>query len=208
MPEVLRGLVPAARRRSGTAGAGSTELRRTLAALPEDEREQAVLDLVLAQVAVVLGFASGKDVDARRVFSELGFDSLTAVQFRNALNEATGLRLPATLVFDYPSPAVLARKVLDDLHGTQQDVRVRSVDAAWHEPIAIVGMACRYPGGVGSPEDLWGVVAEGRDVVSGFPGDRGWDLASLVDVTGERPDSSYVDQGGFLYGAGEFDCGF
>ncbi|MGW7696790.1 beta-ketoacyl synthase N-terminal-like domain-containing protein, partial [Streptomyces asiaticus] len=78
----------------------------------------------------------------------------------------------------------------------------RRLTAARHEPIAVVGMACRYPGGVGSPEDLWGVVAEGRDVVSGFPGDRGWDLASLVDVTGERSDASYVDQGGFLYGAG------
>ncbi|WP_344599056.1 beta-ketoacyl synthase N-terminal-like domain-containing protein, partial [Streptomyces violaceusniger] len=84
----------------------------------------------------------------------------------------------------------------------------RRLTAVRHEPIAIIGMACRYPGGVGSPEDLWGVVAEGRDVVSGFPGDRGWDLGSLVDVTGERPGSSYVDQGGFLYGAGEFDPGF
>ncbi|WP_141576725.1 type I polyketide synthase [Actinomadura sp. WMMA1423] len=84
----------------------------------------------------------------------------------------------------------------------------RGLTAARHEPVAIVGMACRYPGGVASPEELWRVVSEGRDVVSGFPVDRGWDLADVVDRSGERPETSYVDCGGFLYEAGEFDAGF
>ncbi|MCQ4196858.1 polyketide synthase dehydratase domain-containing protein [Streptomyces parvulus] len=76
------------------------------------------------------------------------------------------------------------------------------------EPIAIVGMACRLPGGVTGPEDLWRLVHEGRDGVSGFPQDRGWELDGLFDPDPDNPGTSYTDQGGFLQGAGEFDAGF
>ncbi|WP_373560317.1 type I polyketide synthase [Streptomyces sp. Ag109_G2-15] len=80
--------------------------------------------------------------------------------------------------------------------------------AAGQEPIAIVGMGCRYPGGVGSPEDLWRLVVSGGDAISGFPVDRGWDLEGLYDPEGERAGTSYTREGGFLHEAAEFDAEF
>ena len=90
--------------------------------------------------------------------------------------------------------------VTADLHKTRQ--RLEKAENARHEPVAIVGIACRYPGDVRSPEDLWEVVSSGRDVVSGFPTDRGWDIGTLAGG-----DSATL-QGGFLYDAAEFDSGF
>ena len=76
------------------------------------------------------------------------------------------------------------------------------------EPIAIVGMACRYPGGVTSPAELWRLVAEGRDAVAPLPEDRGWNLEALYDPDPERPGSTYVRESGLIEGAGAFDAEF
>ncbi|MFC4072504.1 beta-ketoacyl synthase N-terminal-like domain-containing protein, partial [Actinoplanes subglobosus] len=84
----------------------------------------------------------------------------------------------------------------------------RKLTASINEPIAIVGMGCRYPGGVASPEDLWRLVADGVDAVSEFPADRGWNVEELFDPTRTRPDTSYVREGGFLHEAADFDAGF
>ncbi|MBQ0852011.1 SDR family NAD(P)-dependent oxidoreductase [Streptomyces sp. BH-SS-21] len=211
LPHILRGLVPGRRRRTAAAGTHeAVALRRRLTALPEGERRPALLETIRAQTAHVLGFTGPQDVDGGRAFRDLGIDSLSAVELRNRLNRATGLRLPATLVFDYPTPLVLSDHLLGEILGSEPStgpaLALRTpVD---DEPIAIVGMACRYPGGVVSPDDLWQLVADGVDGVSGLPTERGWDLAGLFDPEPGRPGKSYVDRGGFLHDAAGFDPGF
>ena len=195
VPALLRGLVRAPVSGAGIgAGGGAGGLAGRLAGLSPAEQEQAVLEVVRAQAASVLGHASAEAVPPGGVFRELGFDSLTAIELRNRLAAATGLRLPATLVFDYPSPVVLAAWLRGKLAGAGAAPAGLVVRAASEEPVAIVAMSCRFPGGAATPEQLWDLVASGTDAVSVFPADRGW---PQVDGAG-----------GFLYGVAEFDPGF
>ncbi|WP_345327255.1 SDR family NAD(P)-dependent oxidoreductase, partial [Kitasatospora aburaviensis] len=118
VPSLLRGLVRApARRAAGGAAAGSDgpSLGQRLAGLPEAEQERVVLREVLGHIAAVLGHSSADGVDGQRSFKEFGFDSLTAVELRNRLNRVSGLRLPATLVFDHPTPGALARRLRTEI---------------------------------------------------------------------------------------------
>ena len=205
LPPLLRGLVKSPARRTGS-------LAQRLAGVPETDRERVVLELVRAQVAAVLGHASTDAIDPDRAFKELGFDSLSAVELRNRLTQASGLRLPSTLVFDHPNTAAVVRFLLaevGDAPETERPVaRPRRARSALDEPLAIVGMSCRYPGGVSTPAELWTLVAEGRDAVGGLPSDRGWDLEKLYDPNPDHLGKVYTRGGGFVDGVGDFDAGF
>ena len=158
LPPILTGLVRVPKRRAAAAGS----LTRQLAEMPEAEREAAVLELVRSQVASILGHESAADIDPERAFQELGFDSLAALELRNRLNVATGLRLGATVVFDYPSSASLAAHLLERVGSSGAAKVTLRAPQTTDEPIAIVGMSCRYPGGVASPQELWRAGRRGR----------------------------------------------
>ncbi len=204
LPAILRGLVPAqVRRHEG----GS--LAKRLASVPEAERQAFVLALVRSHAAAVLGQASGETIEPAVAFKDLGLDSLAAVELRNRLVAATGLALAPTIVFDYPSPAALAKFIHAEVAGkARAEVSARRPIASNGEPVAIVGMACRYPGGAASPRELWTLVADGTDAISPLPDDRGWDLERIYHPEPGRLGTSYVRDGGFVREAAHFDAGF
>ncbi|MFE1979547.1 beta-ketoacyl synthase N-terminal-like domain-containing protein, partial [Streptomyces hygroscopicus] len=195
-------------------------LARRLHGRPEDEQERIVLDLVRAHAAAVLGHSTPQDIDPGLSFKDHGFTSGTSVELRNALNEATALALPSSLLFDQPTPLVLARHIREQLLGARDGVPSPRAAVApagrgaadGHrvdpDPVVVTAMGCRFPGGVTSPEELWRLVADEVDAISGLPSDRGWSPDELYDPEGAGLGTSYVREGGFLTGLGDFDAEF
>ncbi|MEU4526573.1 SDR family NAD(P)-dependent oxidoreductase, partial [Amycolatopsis sp. NPDC024027] len=206
---VLAAVAGAPARRPAVVGADAPWTDR-FATAGEDDQRRMVMTLVRGETATVLGLGTPEAVHERRAFKELGLDSLTAVELRNRLNAATGLNLPATVVFDHPESARLAGHLWERLRGTgrgsAQAVSAQVASSA--EPIAIVGMACRFPGDVATPEQLWELVAGGRDAITTVPANRGWDLDDLYDPDPDRAGTVSTREGGFLSDAGLFDAEF
>jgi acyl transferase domain-containing protein/acyl carrier protein len=206
VPGLLR-LLAGPQRRTAAAGA-ATGLSAKLAAMAPEDRERHLIGLVRSEAATVLG-ALGQDlVRPDQSFGDAGFDSLTAVAFRNRLTALTGARLPATLVFDYPTPSTLADFLNAQLAGTAAAPAPVPTPVRVNEPVAVVGVGVRLPGGVDSPAALWELLSSGTDAVAEFPTDRGWDLEDLFDPDPDAPGKSSVRVGGFLADAAGFDAGF
>ncbi|NRN71184.1 hypothetical protein GC106_84590 [Kibdelosporangium sp. 4NS15] len=183
-------------------------VRQILALAPAD-RDRAITTLVRDETAMVLGHSRADTLDTGKAFKQLGFDSMTAVDLRNRLHARTGLRLPTTVLFDHPTPAALAGHLRTLVEGPSSDSLVTATTPAAmptaDDPIAIVAMSCRLPGGVGTPEDFWRLLSGEVDAIGTFPTDRGWDLDALF---GAEPARSHTRSGGFLYDAGRFDAEF
>ncbi|MGW4128475.1 SDR family NAD(P)-dependent oxidoreductase [Amycolatopsis japonica] len=196
---LMRGLVRTSRPTASVAHHDGSLARRP-AELPAPEGRQLLIDLVLDEASAVLGYSPGETIDAGRAFKEVGFDSLTAVELRNRLASATGVRLPATLVFDHPNPAALAEFLGEQMLGERRESRPPVTTRNSEEPVAIVAMGCRFPGGVDGPEDLWDLVYRGGDAVAGFPSDRGWDPEAVGRCSAR--------EGAFLEDVAGFDAAF
>lgn len=187
-------------------------LRETLAERPAEpalarladrtpgERRAALVDLVCAETTAIRGTAT----DPGTAFADLGLTSMDAMSLWHRLSLRTGLRLPATLVWDHPTPAAVAAHLDTRLQGSGPATALpRRGPAA--EPVAIVAVGCRYPGQVSSPEELWRLVADGADATGEFPLDRGWDIDALHDPDPDRIGTTYTRRGGFLHDAADFD---
>ncbi|MET8052065.1 SDR family NAD(P)-dependent oxidoreductase [Streptosporangium sp. NPDC005286] len=185
----------------------ASALAARIEGLGDQERDRAVLDLVRTSAAIVLGHPAGDAVGEDLTFRDLGFDSAAGVEFRDRLAAATGLRLPATLVYDRPTPQAVAAYLRDEVAGAvpgrEAPASARPVEG---EPIAIVAMSGRWPGGAGTPEELWRLLLSGRDAIGGFPDNRGWDVERLLAADG--PGTSVTREGGFLHDADRFDAAF
>ncbi|MFE4514221.1 SDR family NAD(P)-dependent oxidoreductase, partial [Kitasatospora sp. NPDC056783] len=183
------------------------------AELPPAQLDRALRELVTEKATHALGHQDPSALAADKSFRELGLDSLTAVELRNALGAALGVALPPTLAFDHPTPQALAahlRTLLRPDPAPAQDPAALPAggDRTAEDPIAIVSMDCRFPGGVTGPDEFWELLAAGRDTVTGFPADRGWDLAALYHPDPDHPGTSYTRHGAFLDAPDRFDAAF
>ena len=190
------------------AESGLTQRVRTL----HQQQHDLLVGMVCSQVATVLGRPSPDDIDPEGAFQDLGFDSVKATELLDRLKTVTELDLPPTLAFDYPTPEELATHLGQLMTGSVVTARPVEAQVASQaqidEPVAVVGMACRFPGGVDSAGELWDLVATGTDAVGEFPGDRGWNLADLFDSDPDAVGKTYTRAGGFLAHAAEFDAEF
>ena len=164
---------------------------------PRQWRGESLRTLVEETVARTLGLPAGQTLDAERGFQELGLDSIMAVELKGKLGQALGLELPATLAFNFPTVRALTEHLRAKVEGgaspePQPEARTAT---AMDEPIAIVGMACRFPGGADTPEDFWRLLREGTDAIVDIPAER-WDVERWYDPDPEAPGKMYVRSGG------------
>jgi acyl transferase domain-containing protein/acyl carrier protein len=167
---------------------------------------EALVEGIREQARRVLGFDKSRPIPTAQPLQELGLDSLMSIELRNKLNELTGRSLPATLLFDYPSIDAL----LDHLAPAADeapDSRSAAPPVQADEPIAIVGVACRFPGGSNTPEDFWELLANGVDAVTEIPGDR-WNVNHYYDPDPEAPGKMLTRHGAFIDNVRDFDAGF
>ncbi|CUU60287.1 Acyl transferase domain-containing protein, partial [Parafrankia irregularis] len=199
------------------AGQHRSTWRETLLGLPEVEQHRVLLDLLRRNLVHAVGDEGERiPFDPRVPFTRLGLGGGSTAGFRDALSTELGLPLPATLLFDHPSPERLASYLRDRVLRTSVSAGVAGGSSPGGEarpdpvddPIVIVSMACRFPGGVRGPEDLWELLVEGRDAVVDLPTDRGWDLAAGYDPDPSRSGTFYTSQGGFLDDVAGFDAAF
>ena len=181
----------------GRRAAADSELLRRWNAAPEGEREAALIAYLREQAAKVLGLAASRRIERDRPLRELGLDSLMAVELRNMLGKGAGVTLPTSLLFEYPTIDALAgylsREVLEGMAGPVR--RAAPAMLASEEPIAVIGMGCRFPGAAGLA-GYWDVLRNGVDAITEIPPER-WDTDAYYDADPDAAGKMYTRWGGF-----------
>jgi polyketide synthase PksN len=196
---------------AATTTAARPVLREALRARPANERARALRSELAGALGQVLG-TGDRAIDPERGFAELGVDSLLALELRTRLERELGLALPTTLVLDHPTIARLAdflvARLADDEAAAPVIAAGRVSTAYSDEPIAIIGMGLRLPGGAHDPASYWRLLAGGVDATSEVPADR-WDIDALYDPDPDAAGGIYTRRGGFLTeDVAGFDPGF
>ena len=191
-------------------------LSRQLRSLSPQDRRARLVEHIRTEVALVLGLPNSQTVDAEVGLFRMGMDSLTSMELRNRLQRDLDCSLPTTLTFKYPTVSQLAEYLAGRLHASEDrpaglstrpvSVRGRSV-ADRAEPIAIVGMGCRFPGNASSPEAFWELLRDGVDAIRELPPDR-WNLEQYYDPEPGTAGKTYARHGGYLDGIDKFDAAF
>nr|AAF62883.1 epoD [Sorangium cellulosum] len=208
VPPVWRALVRAEARHAAAGAQGALAAR--LGALPEARRADEVRKVVQAEIARVLSWGAASAVPVDRPLSDLGLDSLTAVELRNVLGQRVGATLPATLAFDHPTVDALTRWLLDKVLAVAEpsvSPAKSSPQVALDEPIAVIGIGCRFPGGVTDPESFWRLLEEGSDAVVEVPHER-WDIDAFYDPDPDVRGKMTTRFGGFLSDIDRFEPAF
>ncbi|MEM8604375.1 MAG: beta-ketoacyl synthase N-terminal-like domain-containing protein, partial [Cyanobacteria bacterium P01_H01_bin.121] len=181
-------------------------------ALPVSERSPFLRQTLQQETAQILGLAAGQLPDPQVGFFELGMDSLMAVQLQSRLAKLLGFQLPSTLAFDFPNLATLERFLLDEYLAkpevSQADIRQPSATTpALQEPIAIIGMGCRFPGGADTPDKFWELLRSGESPRQEVPQQR-WDLDTYYDASPDAPGKMLTRYGHFVEAVDQFEPGF
>ncbi|WP_437621821.1 SDR family NAD(P)-dependent oxidoreductase [Sorangium sp. So ce1151] len=201
-------------------GRVENSLRDDLLGVPESERKAYLLLLLAREAAAVLGIKDARTLDSMKGFGDLGFDSMMAVQFSRRVQQRTGIATPRTLVFDRPNLAATAEWLLEQLVGSDGGTelvptadgpalaKTKGSEANGHEePLAIVGVGLRMPGGAHDLDSLWTVLAEGRDTLSVIPAER-FDVEAFYDSDADIEGKTYVRHAALLDDVASFDAAF
>jgi acyl transferase domain-containing protein/D-arabinose 1-dehydrogenase-like Zn-dependent alcohol dehydrogenase/acyl carrier protein len=202
--------------------AGSQELINKLSAVPDAKRGAILSQMLQAQAMSVLGVSDPSAVAMNQPLSELGLDSMLAVELRNELTDMVGANLSATLLFDYPTIEAISGHLLEDIlqisdasggGETAGAMSAEQMDKLRGDPIAILGMSCRMPGGGNTPAEFWQTLSPGAILTSKVPASTEnsprWDHDWLYDTDDTVPGKTFTDQGGFVTcGLALFDAQF
>ena len=205
---------PQASSRSNTNLSSTSDIVNKIVNAPEADRKDLMASFLQIEVAKVLGLDE-KKVDVRQGLMSMGMDSLLAVEFRNKLKkllgEEMGRSIPATLIFNHPTIEALTNFLLKEVIAVDKipavAVHKSKKKRISNEPIAIVGMSCRFPGDVEDLDSFWELLASGRNGISEIPKER-WDVEKFYDADKQAPGKMYVRKGGFVKDIDKFDPQF